>query len=272
MKKVWLYSIASFVSAAVLLTGQILGGNASAPLMGEGLGLIVVLVSCQICFHLNRVDELLVDSKPRVFIQKVLKSAAAGLVLAAILSYIVPRLPPSFVAAAVSAFLVLFGLAVLRPLAPPFAQRQGAEETLVVGSGVVARKLYEELTVHNAPDDVRMVQYSDLRGFSGRTGISRIVVADCVLHNDEDATHALLDLKLRGVRIESAAESFERTGRRIWLEGLSLERLIFAEGFCPSRVYLACKRLADALFSAALLAVTAPLMRQTRSRLFALSP
>ena len=85
MTKVWLYSIASFFSLAVLLAARHFGGGSHLQFMGESLGLVIVLLSCQICFHLNGVDELLADSKPQDFIQKVLKSAGAGLVIAALL-------------------------------------------------------------------------------------------------------------------------------------------------------------------------------------------
>ena len=64
MTKVWLYSIASFFSLAVLLAARHFGGGSHLQFMGESLGLVIVLLSCQICFHLNGVDELLVDSKP----------------------------------------------------------------------------------------------------------------------------------------------------------------------------------------------------------------
>jgi exopolysaccharide biosynthesis polyprenyl glycosylphosphotransferase len=70
----------------------------------------------------------------------------------------------------------------------------------------------------------------------------------------------LIDLKLRGVRIETAADSFERVSRKIWIEGLSADQLIFANGFCPSKSYLLLKRFLDVALSAVALAVTAPLM------------
>jgi len=46
--------------------------------MGEGLGLVIVLLSSQICLHLNVVGELLVDSKLQIFLQKILKSVGAS--------------------------------------------------------------------------------------------------------------------------------------------------------------------------------------------------
>ena len=66
--KVWLYSIASFFSLTVLFGAQRYAGGTHLQFMGESLGLIIVLLSCQICFHLNGVDELLIDSKPQIFL------------------------------------------------------------------------------------------------------------------------------------------------------------------------------------------------------------
>ena len=41
---------------------------------------------------------------------------------------------------------------------------------------------------------------------------------------------------------------------------MSAERLIFANGFCPSKVHLACKRVLDIILSLLLLACAAPVM------------
>src|SRR5262249_4141558 len=90
--------------------------------------------------------------------------------------------------------------------------------------------------------------------------VSRVVVADPNIQEDSVAVEALVDLKLRGVKIESAVESFERANRKIWVDGLSAERLIFADGFCASKAYLIAKRGLDASLSAALLVISAPLM------------
>src|SRR5438132_10077334 len=115
MTKAWLYSLASLFSLGVLLTARHLAGN-GAQFMGESLGLVIVLLSCQICFHLNGVDELLVDSKTQIFLQKVLKSAGAGLLAAVLLFYIFPRLSPGYATATASACFLIFSLVVLRPI------------------------------------------------------------------------------------------------------------------------------------------------------------
>src|SRR5262245_20997096 len=64
-----------FFSLSVLLTAS---GEASMRFMGENLGLVIVLLSSQICLHLNGVGELLVDSRLQIFLQKILKSVGAS--------------------------------------------------------------------------------------------------------------------------------------------------------------------------------------------------
>jgi exopolysaccharide biosynthesis polyprenyl glycosylphosphotransferase len=260
MIKVGLYSIASFFSLSVLLTAQHLAGDAGARFMGESLGLVIVLLSCQICFHLNGVDELLADSKPQVFVQKLLKSGGAGLLLAALLFYVFPRLSPGYAAAAASACFLMFALVVLRPVVRSVSRRKDSGETVIVGSALLAQKLYKELIEGDAPEHVQIVDLSRLAALRDRKGISRIIIANAEIHGDAGATEALLDFKLRGVKIETGVESTERAIRKIWLEGLSAECLIFAQGFSPSKLYMACKFALDAALAAALLVVTAPLM------------
>jgi exopolysaccharide biosynthesis polyprenyl glycosylphosphotransferase len=260
MTKVWLYSIASFFSLTVLLAARHFGGGAHVQFMGESLGLVIVLLSCQICFHLNGVDELLVDSKPQIFIQKVLKSAGAGLLIAALLFYVFPRLSPGYAAAAASACFLMFGMVVLRPIVRTVIKTDEPDGTVIVGSETMVRKLYSEIVGHNDGSNLRILNYADLTPLSQREEISRIVVADSEIGQESEAARTLIDLKLRGIRVESAVESFERLSRKIWIEGLSSERLIFANGFCPSRFYLSLKRLIDLALSIAVLTIAAPLM------------
>ncbi|HYR41489.1 MAG TPA: exopolysaccharide biosynthesis polyprenyl glycosylphosphotransferase [Terriglobia bacterium] len=260
MTKVWLYSVASLFSLGVLLAARHLAGGAAAQFMGESIGLVIVLLSCQICFHLNGIDELLVDSKPQVFIQKILKSAGAGLLIAALLFYIFPRLSPGYAAAAASACFLMFGLVVLRPFVRSFGRIDDDAGTVIVGSEEMVRKLYSEIVQRDAPENIQIIGYEDLGRFAQQQQISRVVVADRDIQPESTAAQTLIDLKLRGVRIESALESFEKVSRKIWVEGLSPDRLIFADGFCPSKIYLGCKRAVDVLLAVLLLLIAAPLM------------
>jgi exopolysaccharide biosynthesis polyprenyl glycosylphosphotransferase len=259
MMKVWFYSIASFFSLAVLFGAQSYAGGTHLQFMGESLGLIIVLLSCQICFHLNGVDELLIDSKPQIFLQKVLKSAGAGLFLAAVLFYAFPRLSPGYAAAVASACFLMFGLLVLRPIVRSIVARQELDGTVIVGSQAMARKLYGHIVDREPSDTLSITDYADL-GRLAQQRVSRVVIADSEIPLDENTAHALLDLKLRGVRIETAAESFERANRKIWIEQVSAGQLIFTNGFRVSGLYLAVKRILDVTLSGALLVITAPLM------------
>src|SRR5437899_3079489 len=166
MTKVWLYSIASFFSLGVLIAARHLAGAPGPQFMGESIGLVIVLLSCQICFHLNGVDELLVDSKPQVFIQKILKSAGAGLLIAAFLFYIFPRLSPGYAAAAASACFLIFGLVVLRPIARSVGRIEDPAGTVIVGSEEMARRLYNEIIEREAPENIRIVGYQELTRFA----------------------------------------------------------------------------------------------------------
>src|SRR2546427_3384629 len=177
MTKVWLYSVASLFSLGVLLGARHLAG-AGAQFMGESIGLVIVLLSCQICFHLNGIDELLVDSKPQVFIQKILKSAGAGLLVAALLFYIFPRVSPGYAAAAASACFLLFGLVVLRPIARSLGGFEDPAGTIIVGSVEMARRLYNEIIEREAPENIRIIGYQDIGRLAQQEHISRVVVAD----------------------------------------------------------------------------------------------
>jgi exopolysaccharide biosynthesis polyprenyl glycosylphosphotransferase len=124
----------------------------------------------------------------------------------------------------------------------------------------MARRLYNEIVERDAPENIRIVGYQDLERFAQEENISRVVVADQDIESETAAVQTLIDLKLRGVRIESALDSFEKATQKIWIDGLSPERLIFAAGFCPSKAYLACKRVLDVVLALLLLLCAAPIM------------
>jgi len=112
----------------------------------------------------------------------------------------------------------------------------------------------------DGPGNVRLVQGQDLTNVATGVDFSHIVIADSELGGNAELTDTLINYKLRGVKIESAVDSFEKTSRKIWLEGLSPQWLILANGFSPSRTYLQIKRVIDIIFSVVLLVLTAPLM------------
>jgi hypothetical protein len=60
---------------------------------------------------------------------------------------------------------------------------------------------------------------SNLASLAFQNGLSRIVVANPDILRDTQTADALLDLRLRGVKIERAADSFERENQKVWIEG-----------------------------------------------------
>src|SRR5688572_2491090 len=133
-----------------------------------------------------------------------------------------------------------------------------AEGTLILGSAARARRLFDEFTRNDRFSRVHLAEYGELDQLSGKGDPSRIVLADPESEGREAIAERLLDLKFRGVKIETAVDSFERLSRKIWLEGLSAEWLVLANGFSQSKTYLACKRLFDIILSLFVLILTLP--------------
>jgi exopolysaccharide biosynthesis polyprenyl glycosylphosphotransferase len=134
------------------------------------------------------------------------------------------------------------------------------DTTLIVGSDETARKIYNHLAANEPPESVLIAQFSDLDRLKDQPRVSRIVVSDKEIQGGADMVHALMDFKLRGVKVESAIQSFERTARKLWIEGLSPQNLVFANGFNPSKAYIAMKRVFDVVLAIIFLILTGPLM------------
>ncbi len=86
------------------------------------------------------------------------------------------------------------------------------------------------------------------------------------------ATEALLDSKLRGLRVLSGADFQERNLGRIDLDALTHEILLTADGFAATRPTDGIKRIGDIAISLAMLALTLPLMLITALAIKADSP
>jgi sugar transferase (PEP-CTERM system associated) len=110
------------------------------------------------------------------------------------------------------------------------------------------------------PGRVRLIKGNDLQKSPKTDNVSRIVIVDPELETNSELTNALIDYKFRGVKIETVVDSYEKTSRKIWLEGLSPQWLVLADGFSPSAAYLRLKRVCDVIFSLIALFITAPLL------------
>jgi sugar transferase (PEP-CTERM system associated) len=193
-----------------------------------------------------------------------LKSSGVVLALLAVAAFF-PRVPPAYAAAIGSAGFLMFGLVALRPVVRTWVgRRRIVEGTVILGSDHNAHRLYEEFAERLRLRPVHMVDYENAEEIAqvvkAGNNVSCIVLADVnTLNSRDEVAKALIDCKLRGVKIETAVESFERRAQKIWLEGISPEWFILANGFQPYRLYPAVKRACDLAVSILMLIATAPL-------------
>jgi exopolysaccharide biosynthesis polyprenyl glycosylphosphotransferase len=174
-----------------------------------------------------------------------------------------PRIHPISALIASAGFL-LFGLVALQPVVRTWVrQRDNLEGTLFLGSAERARRFWEEIAGGRGSFTAHVVDCEEIEQVRNLcepgTAVSNIVVADTAsLSLRDDIASALIGHKLRGVRIETTFDSFERLAQKIRLDGLSPKRLLLANGFQPSKVYMAAKRTCDVVLSATLLIAAAP--------------
>jgi exopolysaccharide biosynthesis polyprenyl glycosylphosphotransferase len=193
-------------------------------------------------------------------VERTLKSSGVLLAMVAVAA-LFPRVPPTYAAAIGSAGFLMLGLVALRPVVRIWAGRRNVVGTLILGSENQARRLYEEFAEREQLRPVHVIDYGHAEKlanlFHPGNNVSSIVLADAEgLGARDDVASALIDCKLRGVKIETPVESFERRTQKIWLKGLSAEWLILANGFQPSALYPAAKRILD-VAAASLLSIVA---------------
>lgn len=276
-----LFFLGQFALLAVLLLLLSMNRAAIGGLFTHaGLGQLLLLIAFQFCLYLNGLDELIADSNASLFLRATLHSLGATLLLAALVFTVFPRLSPGFGRAAGAlalSALVLFGLRYL--LRVLIRHRKMVENLLILGTGDLARKFYAELArsqeraaaadrviaeagVAGDPtaDSGLSIHYSELRQFTLRHGIRRIVVAEPNGGDDTELAAALLDCKLRGLEVEQAVNSYEKLSGKIWLEALPPQWLIYSHGFRPSKCYLRLKSVMDRVGALLLVILTSPLL------------
>jgi sugar transferase (PEP-CTERM system associated) len=245
---------------------------------GRSLGLILLLLSCQASLCINGFIDLVAHSDLRICLSQTLRVITAGVAAASCLFLVFPELSPGFLES--FAFLASFSLLIfaLRPAVRALLRRKkGAEGLLIIGPEHWAGKLYRELVhgrrncggdfpfgglvkiMHQPSDSGMFIHCRDLPELTRKDGIRRIVVAEPDARRRDSLAAALLDAKLRGIHVEEAAQFYERLKGKIWLEALTVESLLYSDGFHRSWRVLFLKRFLDVVCSLALLAVAAPL-------------
>ncbi len=246
------------------------------------IGMILLLLSPQICSYFNGLHTVIVAPNFRRFVTKIMVSLVTGLMLTVPLFLVFPSLFPGLATASAAVIFSALLLFALRPLLYwMIKHKKFVEGLMVLGTGEVARKFHNELrngsnteanrhldasalfaydssnSAETFEDSGEMIVYNELPEITHRDRISRIVVAEPNAQSSEGLAVALLDCKLRGLEVEEAVESYEKLNNKIWLEALRPEWLVYTDGFKPSKYYLLFKRFFDTVCALLLIILSA---------------
>jgi len=233
------------------------------------LGLLLLFVGLQVCFYLNRVEKAIVHESSATFVATIAKSVGWAAAPGALLFITFPEFWPGPVPAALAVALSVLVLFAMRPsLQFLIKQKKMMQQQLILGSGELARKYYQELVddEHHAGDDGEpaesgmVVPKSELHDLALQHRISRIVVAESDPPAREELATALLGCKRRGLEIIHAAESYEQLRGKIWLAALPPSWTIYSDGYFPSERYLRVKTVLEFIGALLLLIIAAPFL------------
>jgi exopolysaccharide biosynthesis polyprenyl glycosylphosphotransferase len=141
--------------------------------------------------------------------------------------------------------------------------RRGRESLLVVGNEELAADLVRDVVRAGAAERETAsvtVEPALLKELIRRERISRIIVAEPGLEAHNDIASALLECRLLGVDVLDAVDADQRVHGKILLRGLAPARLVYADGFRITPLYLRLKRALDVVCALALLLLAAPVM------------
>lgn len=252
-----------FIIVVLLIVGARIAVPAAGSYSGS-LGLLLLFVGLQASFYLNRIDQAIVHDSSVAFLATICKSVGLAVLPAASLFVAVPELWPGFQASALAVALsVLLLFAIRPPLLFLIKQKKMMTQQLILGSGELARKYYQELIGDNRAQDHdsgTVIHNSELHDLALQHRISRIVVAESDPPTREELTTALLGCKMSGLEIVNAAECYERLRGKVWLAALPPAWKIYSDGYFPSKVYLGVKGALDFIAALLLLIITAPFL------------
>ena len=254
---------------------------------GGSLQVPVVIAACAVFFHMRNLDRSIVGSNVARFWSDVLGGVAFGLAASVGIfrslawfwsrsaSVFCNDIAPMLMGALAAGLLPV----LLRPVLKEMVKRKRlVERILIVGSGELAGKLYRALARGTASDDTvylkelrptEILDFADrepsidsarLHEVIARERISRVILAEQDSQSRSKLAGALLDLRLRGLRVNDAVDFYEKLSRKIWVEASRSEWFVYATGFNASHAGLFLKRAIDIVFAALLLTLTAPLL------------
>jgi len=219
----------------------------------------------------------------RALLHRLGLSFGLGLVAMSLLFYFFPALLVGRGAFLLSFGLALLGILLSRALFLRWA-RVGAlkTRTLVIGTGSRAAHIESILAKRGHASNTQVIGYLPMGGshhfvdfarildtqeplheLAQRLQISEIIIAVRDRRGGGMPVQDLLKCKLQGMRILELSNFFERENGHLQLDSMNASWMILAEGFHQGMVRDTIKRMFDLLVSAAMLAVTLPIMALT---------
>jgi len=242
-----------------ILVATVLTAIRSNSVAATSIGVVLGVAGGQLVLHLAGIGRSILDPNPIGFCRGILGSLLMGLVLASVLTVAFPAFSDGY-SDGLAAWFGAVGLVVLlRPILRSLVRRHRLIQTLMIlGPNEMAEKLYLELS--SGEDAVRhAVAAGDLDFGMNPGSVSRIVVADPSRTSKRDLA-ALIDSRMRGLKVEQALESCEALCRKIWIEGLEPEWWIYSDGFVPTRPCRFLKHSIDIAGAIGLLLIVWPLL------------
>jgi sugar transferase (PEP-CTERM system associated) len=216
----------------------------------------------------------------RALLQRLGLSFMLGLVTMSLLFYFFPPLLFGRGAFLLSFGLALLGILLSRALFIRWA-RAGAfkARALVIGTGSRAAHIEALLAKRGQAGNVQVIGYLPMGGshhfvnadrildtqeslpeLAARLQISEIILAVRDRRSGGLPVPDLLTCKLRGIRVLELSSFFERENGHLQLDSMNASWMILAEGFHQGMLRDTIKRLFDLVVSAAMLAVSLPIM------------
>jgi sugar transferase (PEP-CTERM system associated) len=186
------------------------------------------------------------------------------------------------------AFLISFGLALTGILTSRLLFNRWARvgvlktRTLVLGTGSRAAHVETILAQRGTASNVQVIGYLPMEGshhfidhgrildtdeplpaLVERLQIDQIILAIRDRRDGGMPVNALLECKMRGVRIIELSNFFERENGHLQIDSMNASWLILAEGFHQGMLRDTVKRLFDLVISIAMLVCTLPVMAVT---------
>jgi len=138
--------------------------------------------------------------------------------------------------------------------------RAGSPQRLPAHSGAPARSAHTSVAAleRDALPAIGDAPWANLIEYLNKSKVSRVIVA---LGDRRGTTpvRELLELRMRGMRVEEATAMVEKVSGKIEVEGLYPSALIFSEGFAQNMTFLLARRLVSLLVSLLALMVLLPL-------------